>query len=163
MGQAQQTVADLLDVSKEYISEDFIKQHLNDITNAATGSETAIDDLKSALAQNIVANIIIENKLDEQVKAQVLSDFADLQASIPDLQAGATLNDGEFLTKAQQFLQDCNATVDQANAIFDFIKEMIKVNFEREIDFYQVILRFVDSDVHGAFHHEGGASIIKGN
>ena len=130
MGQAQQTVADLLDVSKDYVSEDFIKQHLNDITEAATGSETAIDDLKSALAQNIVANIIVENKLDEQVKAQVLSDFADLQASIPDLQAGATLKDGEFLTKAQQFLQDCHATVDQANAIFDAIG--FEANFATE-------------------------------
>ncbi|MEE3324402.1 MAG: hypothetical protein VZR33_03630 [Methanosphaera sp.] len=119
MGDARETVADLLDISKDYVSEDFIKDHLDEIAEAATGSEDAIDGLKSSLAEDIIARIMVENGIDETAQAQVLSDVADLQAMIPNIEVGATIDDGDFLNKANQLIQDCGMTVDQANAMFD--------------------------------------------
>ena len=130
MGDARETVADLLDISKDYVSEDFIKDHLDEIAEAATGSEDAIDGLKSSLAEDIVARIMVENGIDETAQAQVLSDVADLQAMIPNIEVGATIDDGDFLNKANQLIQDCGMTVDQANAVFDALG--FEANFATE-------------------------------
>ena len=130
MGEARETVADLLDISKDYVSEDFIKDHLDEIAEAATGSEDAIDGLKSSLAEDIIARIMVENGIDETAQAQILSDVADLQAMIPNIEVGATIDDGDFLNKANQLIQDCGMTVDQANAAFDALG--FEANFATE-------------------------------
>ena len=55
----QKAVSNLLDVSEDYVSDDFIVEHLDDIEKAATGDAEAIDNLKAALAKDIIANIVI--------------------------------------------------------------------------------------------------------
>lgn len=119
MGNTQEALSDLLDVSQDYVSADFIKNHLDEISAAAQGSEEAIDGLKNALAQDIFARILLDNQITPDVQNQLLSDLANLQASIPDMEVGATLETGDFIDQANQLLQDCNMTVDQANAMFD--------------------------------------------
>ena len=119
MDKARNTIADLLDISVSYVSSDFIREHLDEITEAATGSEAAIDGLKAALSEDIIARIILENGIDETMQGQILSDIASLQAIIPDLEIGATLEDNDFVTKAQELVDKCKLTVDQANAVFD--------------------------------------------
>lgn len=118
MSAARETIADLLDISKEYVSDDFIKDHLDEITQVAQGSETAIDNLKAALADDVILRIIVENGLQNE-KDSILSSFQELQNSIPDLEVGATLKDDAFVAKMQDLLIQTGATVDQANAIFD--------------------------------------------
>jgi hypothetical protein len=41
----QKALADVLDVEEEYISDDFVKEHLEDIEKAAEGDAEAIDRL----------------------------------------------------------------------------------------------------------------------
>jgi hypothetical protein len=47
-------MSDLLGTSEEFISNDFLKEHLEDIEKAATGDAEAIDRLKIALAEDII-------------------------------------------------------------------------------------------------------------
>jgi hypothetical protein len=73
---------------------------------------------------------MLENGIDETAQADILSSIADLQAMIPDIEVGATINDGDFLAKANQLIQDCGMTVDQANAMFDALG--FEANFATE-------------------------------
>ena len=117
--------SDLLDVNKDFVSNKFIVDNLPDIEKAATGDVEAIERLRNALAKDIIANIIVQNKLEEEesiLKQQVET----LQNSIPDLQVGATLNidgmaEGEaaFIEQCNKLIADAGMTVEQANAMFD--------------------------------------------
>lgn len=123
ISQAKDAVADLLDTNVEYIDNDFITDHFDEITQAATGSETAIDSLKDAFSQKIVAEIIVDNKLDE---ANITSQFEQLQTYLDslDLKAGAEIDvetNEDLVTKLQDFVNMCGMTADQANAFFDSI------------------------------------------
>lgn len=113
------TVADLLDVNSEFVSADFIKNHMDELGKVVEGDTAAIDTLKSALADDLILNIMVENGIDESTQAQILSDVDYLQSMMPDLEIGATIDDGEFLTKANDLIAACGMTVDQANAMFD--------------------------------------------
>jgi hypothetical protein len=44
------SLSDILDVSEEFISNDFVTEHMNEIKKAAEGDEKAIESLKLALA-----------------------------------------------------------------------------------------------------------------
>jgi len=114
-------MADLLDINKDFISEGFIKDHLAEIGEAAQGSEAAIDGLKAALAEDIITRIMIENGIDEAQQAEILANLASLQAAIPDIEVGASLETGAFLEQAQALIDACGLTADQANALFDSI------------------------------------------
>ena len=117
MGDMKDAMADVLDMEKEWISSDFITSHLDDIKLASEGSAEAIERLKVAAAQDIVMQVTAE--MDPNIQADLVNDVAALSAMIPDIEVGATLDDGEFLTKAQQLIQDCGMTVEQANAMFE--------------------------------------------
>ena len=121
MDDARSAVADLLDINKDYVSGDFIKEHLAEIGQAAQGSATAIDSLRSELSEKVVAQIIVENGIPEADQADILASIDALQASIPDIEVGATINDGPFLDQIQNIIDQCGMTADQANAFLDTI------------------------------------------
>lgn len=134
-------VSDVLDISSEFVSNDFITEHLSEIEKAAKGDAEAIDALRDALAEDFILNVIVDNDLESQ-KDDILTSFAELQASIPDLEVGATLDDGEFLEKAQKLIEDCNMTVDQANALFDTLG--FEANFAtEEHEVHQRVPRYI--------------------
>ena len=54
-------IADMFEVSTEFVENDFIDKHLDDIKEAATGDEKAIEKLRQALADDIIANIVTTN------------------------------------------------------------------------------------------------------
>ena len=121
MDDARSAVADLLDINKDYVSGDFIKEHLAEIGEAAQGSATAIDSLRSELSEKVVAQIIVENGIPEADQADIFASIDALQASIPDIEVGATINDGPFLDQIQNIIDQCGMTADQANAFLDTI------------------------------------------
>lgn len=59
--ETKNAIADMFEVSTEFVDNDFIDKHLDDIGKAATGDEKAIEKLRQALADDIVANIITTN------------------------------------------------------------------------------------------------------
>ena len=119
MDGTREAVANLLDISEEYVRDSFIKQHLDDITDAANGSETAINELKAALLEDIVQKIVLENHIPDEGE-QLKADIAALQAAIPsDLKVGTKLETKSFLDAANNLIKNSKLTVDQVNAIFD--------------------------------------------
>lgn len=109
-------MSDVLGVSEEFLSDDFITNNLDDIALAANGDAEAIDRLALAASKDIVINLDFE---DETVKQEVLSLYDDLMAEMPDLEVGATLDDEEFLTKLNNFVKQSGMSVEQAQAFFN--------------------------------------------
>lgn len=110
-------VADLLDISAEFVSNDFITDHLDEIEKAATGDAEAIDNLKASLSEDIIAKIIIDNDLDEtEVKAL----YNDIVNAIPDIEVGVTLDENDqFIQALNKLVSETKMTADQVNAITD--------------------------------------------
>ena len=108
-------MSDVLGVSEEFISDQFILDHMEDIKLAAEGDAEAIDRLAIAAAKDILVNIELQ---DEGVREELYALHDQLAAEIPDIEVGATLDDGDFLSKAAQVVETAGMTVDQANAYF---------------------------------------------
>ena len=109
-------MSDVLGVSEEFLSDDFIINNLDDIALAAKGDAEAIDRLALAASKDIIINLDFE---DETAKQEVLSLYDDLMAEMPDLEVGATLNDEEFLTKLNNFVKQSGMSVERAQAFFN--------------------------------------------
>lgn len=115
----KQVLAQLLDISQDYITNDFVKQHLDLITEASNGSTQAIDDLKSALTSSVIDIIIDENSLQD-IRPQIESLIYEINTEIPNIQVGAELNnDDAFVSKLQELVNLCGLTTEQVNALFD--------------------------------------------
>lgn len=113
-------MSDLLGVSEDFISSDFIVDHLEDIEKAATGDEAAIERLQTALANDIVCQIYAVDNFDEldpeiQSLAEKIAGLAD-NASI---EIGASLEDGDFVTAANELIKKSGMTAEQAQAYFN--------------------------------------------
>lgn len=124
----QKAIGQLLDISEDYVSEDFITKHLDEIKKAATGNADAIDDLRAALAQDIIAKIVLKNGIDESAIADINKDIASLQEWLNnnDLKIGASIDmnqlsgdEENFLATCQNIIDKAGMTADQANAFFD--------------------------------------------
>lgn len=116
MSDIKDAMSDVLGVSKDFVSDDFILQHMDDIKLAAEGDAEAIDRLAIAAATDILINI---DFADNGVREKAMSLHSDLTAMIPDIKVGATLDDGEFLQKAQEIVTAAGMSVDEANAYFN--------------------------------------------
>lgn len=112
-------LANILDINGDFISNDFIANNLDLIGQAATGSAEAIDQLKAALLEDIVATIIVDNQLEDY---DLLGQLDALQALIDargPLEAGATIDDEDFINTCNEIIKNAKLTADQANALFD--------------------------------------------
>lgn len=125
MSSMKDAMSDVLGVSEEFLSDDFILQNMEDIKLAAEGDADAINRLAAAAGKDIIVNLEIK---DENVLQEVLGLHDELTAMIPDIQVGATLNSGEFMQKAAQLVEQAGMTVDEANAYFRSIG--FEANFE---------------------------------
>ena len=115
---ARDAVSQLLDISVDYVTNDFIKQHFDEITAASNGSTQAIDQLKQALAETIIQSAISQNAL-EGMADEIWTAFANIQAQIPDFEVGMELDDEPFLNDMQKLIDILELDVDQVNALFD--------------------------------------------
>lgn len=119
MDDTRGAMANLLDVSKDFIDDDFVKEHLEDITLAADGDGEAIDRLKSALTDSIVARIEVDNQLNG---GELLADVQNLQAELDELgplEPGFEIDDSDFLKACNDMIAATGMTTDQINALFD--------------------------------------------
>lgn len=109
-------MSDVLGVSEEFLSDDFILDNMEDIKLAAEGDAEAIDRLAIAAAKNIIIQMDIQ---DEGVREEVLGLHNELAAMSPNIEVGATLNTGDFYTKAQELVDTAGMSVEQAQAYFN--------------------------------------------
>lgn len=115
MEDMKDAMSDVLGVSEDFLSDDFILDNMEDIKLAAEGDAEAIDRLAIAAGKDILVNLDIQ---DQGVRDEVYALHDELAAEIPDIKVGATVDDGDFLAKAAQIVETAGMTVDQANAYF---------------------------------------------
>lgn len=128
-------LADILNVSEEFISVDFMEktENLEDMEKAAKGDEEAIDRLMKSLSRDIVSNIHFET---EEAEAQALQLHDNLMTQLPDLEVGMSLKDEGFISDAQNLLNTTKMTVEEAQAYFNSLgyePEFVMEDFEEPI------------------------------
>lgn len=116
MDDMKSAMSDVLGVSEEFLSDDFILDNMEDIKLAAEGDAEAIDRLAIAAAKDIIIQMDIQ---DEGVREEVLGLHDELAAMSPNIEVGATLNTGDFYTKAQELVDTAGMSVEQAQAYFN--------------------------------------------
>lgn len=116
MDDMKSAMSDVLGVSEEFLSDDFILDNMEDIKLAAEGDAEAIDRLAIAAAKDIIIQMDIQ---DEGVREEVLGLHNELAAMSPNIEVGATLNTGDFYTKAQELVDTAGMSVEQAQAYFN--------------------------------------------
>lgn len=147
-------VADLLDISKEYVDSDFILDHLEDIAKAATGSEEAIDGLKKSLSSDVadkLASGLASSSTEAEAFKKQIDDVMALASQFDNLDFGTSIyldDETEFSNALNKLIQDTHMTVDQVNALFDsmgfeanFANEPQKV--ETEVPVYKTVHKLV--------------------
>lgn len=116
MSNMKDAMSDVLGVSEEFLSDDFIIDNMDDIAKAAEGDAEAIDRLQVAAANDILINITGQDNLTPQLEELQ----NNLLTSIPDdIEIGATLNSGDFLANANELVSAAGMTVEQAQAYFN--------------------------------------------
>ena len=112
----KKALADVADTSEEYISNDFIQEHYEDIKLAAEGNADAIDRLRTALADEIVAKIILDNELSVGEVQTVTDAWNSLSSQLQDIEVGVMLSGEESLiTSLNEMVASAQMTTAQVN------------------------------------------------
>ena len=119
MAGMKDALGDVLDVESDLISSDFVEGHLEDIQKAATGDAEAIDRLRAAMDEEVIANITLGQGQEFIDKVnEIDTKVHDLAANLPDIEVGAVLQDQAFLDAANNLVEQAGMTADEANAYF---------------------------------------------
>ena len=119
MDTTRQAVADLVNVSKEDISPDFVTENLDDIEKAAYGDVEAIQRLRAAAADEILLEInktgnLTPEELDYlQMKAQQLATMT--------IEPYANLDDTQFVAALNNMLSSGAMTAEQVQTYLNAI------------------------------------------
>ena len=116
----RQAVSELLDISEDFVSSTFLTnpENLTLIGKAAEGDAEAIEDLRTALSQDIIANIIIDNNITNG--DEIMNQYNELVANLPDIKVGASIEGTDaFVENLNRMIEDTGMTVDQINALCD--------------------------------------------
>lgn len=122
MNGMRDTMANLLDINEEFIDADFIKDNMEDVKLAAEGDTEAIDRLKQALIDPVVAKIAVDNEVNE---TELMSQVAHLQSLLDEMgpiTLGtdiAEIDNVGFIDACNDMIAQSQMTTDQVNAIFD--------------------------------------------
>lgn len=122
-------MAKLLDISEDYVSSNFLTSNLEDIGKAAEGDAEAIDRLRQALSQDVVANLVLK---DEKFREQLTSTVTDLQSALDaaDFSMTPTLENEAMFKALNEMIAAAGLSVDQVNALFDSMG--YEANFESQ-------------------------------
>lgn len=119
MSATKTSLSQVFNVSQDAFSDSFVEDHLAQIQRIVDGDLSAIDEIRSALAQDLVGKINFEGA--EEAKEAVLSDIAELQSLLPDLEVGAYVDTTEYFDALNEMLRAGTITQQQANDILNGI------------------------------------------
>lgn len=121
----REALADIYNTQSNWISNDFIKEHLEEIGKIAEGDEKAIESLRKELTQDILVSILIHNEASDSEIATLKSQLEALQNQVPDILVGTHLDiaeiegdEAKFIESMNALIEAANLTAEQANAIF---------------------------------------------
>lgn len=120
MSGMKDALSDVLGVSEEFIDNDFIKENMDDIAKAAEGDAEAIDNLRAALAEDLILDFTVDGSTAEQ---EALQAHADLTAKLAGKKVGFTvtadMDTTGILTAAQGVVDSAAMSVEEAQAYFN--------------------------------------------
>lgn len=114
----KEALSDTFGVAEEFISEDFIKEHLEEIKGIAEGNVEIIEELRKSLSTEILINISGVDQFEE-LNSEIQQFHQKLLNEDLTLEVGATLRDEEFVKAANVLLTESKATIEQAQAYFN--------------------------------------------
>lgn len=118
LGGVRSAMSKILGVEEDSLSNEFLEAHLDDIAKAAEGDETAIENLRTALQDDLVANIVLNNDdFSEEKKNELIARFNELENKFSkEMILGMTLTgDDELVEDLQKVLDDAQMTEEEAN------------------------------------------------
>ena len=121
----QGAVADLLDTEEDYVSDDFLQEHFEDIEKAADGDAEAIDRLKQALAEDIIMKVAVSNDVSTEKQAEIKTWLQEIQDMSKDIEIGANIDlenfegsEQQLMEKMQNIISAAGMTAEEASAAF---------------------------------------------
>ena len=121
----QNAVADLLDTEEDYVSDDFLQSHFEDIEKAADGDAEAIDRLKQALAEDIIMKVAVSNDVSAEKQEEIKTWLQEIQDMSKDIKIGANIDlenfegsEQQLMEKMQNIISAAGMTADEASAAF---------------------------------------------
>ena len=108
MSKTKDAISDLLDIDKEFISNDFITDHMEDIAKAAKGDEDAIDRLRDASLESIMVNVSFAGDTELEAKFRNALDGLKQIADNANLEVGASLDLSKLAAGEQEYLNILN-------------------------------------------------------
>lgn len=124
MDNIKESLSDVIGVDKDFITDDFVEENLDKIYEIADGSEEAIDYVSEQFSEGLLTDLLmdINPQMDvSQATTEAQSMMSELQAQIDSLgpiTPGMTIDDEEFLTKAQEIVTAAHMTAEEANSFF---------------------------------------------
>lgn len=117
------------------LSDEFILSQLDNIKNAAYGSEEALWSLRQAAAQEIIANIVADANLDPNAASELYNEINAIVSSIKpeDLVVGTYLDDNPMIQGLNNLIDASKITANGMNAI------LASVGVEPEIEGYKTL------------------------
>ena len=119
LGETKDAMADVLNVSSEDLSNDFIEKNLDDINALANGDMEALERLRTAAAQDYVVNLNTQGNLTDENLNFLQQHLAQIDAM--NIQPGAYLDDKGFIDGLNSMLSNGQMTVDQVNTMFSMM------------------------------------------
>lgn len=131
LGGIKASLSKVLGVEEDAISSTFVEDHLEQIKKAANGDADAIDNLRSALTDDILANVVVDNGLDDAKVKDITDKYNQIKQSLQDVKIGTQLTGKDQLVKdLQDVIKTSGMTQKQANAFLQGIG--FKAKFKKE-------------------------------
>ena len=119
MDETRTAVADLVNVSKDDISPQFVTDNLDDIEKAAYGDVEAIERLRIAAANDILVNISQEGNLTPE-NLDYLKQKASELATM-NIQPYAAIDDANFIAQLNSMMENGEMTAEQVQSYLNSI------------------------------------------
>lgn len=131
MGGIRKALSKVIGVEEAAISNKFIEDHLDEIKKAANGDAEAIDNLRATLVDDMIADIIVHNGLDDATTQSIMDNYATLKEQMKGIDIGMTVKgDHEVIKTLQKIINASGMTQKQANQFLQGIG--FKAKFKKE-------------------------------
>ena len=143
----RQSIADVLNIEKDMVSDNFITDHYDLIKRAAEGSIEAIEQLQDEMATDIILGVDFDPSKADEKQQEILDMIQGM--SNEDIEIGATLDDSEFANSLYEMMLAQGKTAEEMQATFDAL------GWEPEIEYVEITsdmkqggyVRFADGTV----------------
>lgn len=119
LSETKETMADILNVSTEDISNGFIEQNLDSIKALSEGSMDALNDLQKAFGQQYILDLNTSGNLTTE-NLEILQSHLD-NLNLTDIEVGASVNDQAFIDDLNRMLENGEMTQEQVNTLLNGI------------------------------------------